>query len=120
MCAAPYTLRPQVWHIAADPSAAAFFVVLGVLLPPAVQIVLPDVLADDNRLSFLRIVSDMGGKVQRNDNDIGMCELSVQGGARLRAIQISAVEIPTMIDESAYSDRVIPLRHRQDGVAWYR
>ena len=95
----PYTLRPQVSRLAADPSAAAFFVVLGVLLPRAVRIVLPDVLADDNRLAFLRLVSDMGGEVQRNDTGTGVCELSVQGGARLRAAQISAAEIPALIDE---------------------
>lgn len=95
----PYTLYPQVWHIAADPSAAAFFVVLGLLLPRGMRIILPDVLADDNRLTFLRIIRAMGGEVQRKDSNMRMCELSVQGGAKLRATQVSATEIPAMIDE---------------------
>ena len=95
----PYTLYPQVWHIAADPSAAAFFVVLGLLLPRGMHITLPDVLADDNRLSFLRVVRAMGGEVQRTASNARLCELSVQGGAKLQATQISASEVPAMIDE---------------------
>ncbi len=95
----PYTLRPQRWHIAADPSAAAFFVVLGVLSPRAVRVVLPDVLADDNRLAFLRVIRAMGGEVQCRKHGEGVCELSVRGGAQLRAAQLSAAEIPALIDE---------------------
>ena len=95
----PYTLRPQMWHIAADPSAAAFFVVLGSLAPPEVRLVLPDVLADDNRLAFLRVINAMGGKVQRHDRGAGVCELVVQGRAKLLATEVSATEIPALIDE---------------------
>ena len=95
----PYTLHPQVWHIAADPSAAAFFVVLGLLLPREVCIVLPNVLADDNRMAFLHVVTAMGGEVQRQDRGADACELVVQGGARLQATQVSASDIPALIDE---------------------
>lgn len=95
----PYTLRPQMWHIAADPSAAAFFVVLGLLAPPEVRLILPDVLADDNRLSFLRVISAMGGKVQRHARGAGVCELVVRGKARLLATEVSATAIPALIDE---------------------
>ncbi len=95
----PYTLRPQVWHIAADPSAAAFFIVLGLLSPREVCIVLPGVLADDNRLSFLRVIRAMGGKVQRRERGVGVCELVVQGRAQLLATEVSAAEMPALIDE---------------------
>ena len=95
----PYTLRPQVWHIAADPSAAAFFVVLGALLPRGMSIVLSDVLDDDNRLAYLRVVKAMGGNVERKERGAGMCELHVHGGAQLRAAQVNADDMPAVIDE---------------------
>ena len=95
----PYQIRPQTWHIAADPSAAAFFVVLGLLLPREMRIVLPDVLADDNRLAFLRVIRAMGGEVQRKNTNAGRCELVVRGGAKLQATEVSKADIPTVIDE---------------------
>ena len=95
----PYNPRPQVWRIAADPSAAAFFVVLGVLLPETMEVVLRNVLDDDNRLAFLRIVAAMGGKVQRHSCGAGVCELTVRGGASLQAVQVAATEVVALIDE---------------------
>lgn len=95
----PHTLQPRIWQVAADPSAAAFFVVLGVLLPRGVRIVLRGVLADEVRLAFLRVVVAMGGEVRRRDDGAGSCELVMSGGATLQAVQIEADAVPALIDE---------------------
>lgn len=99
----PYELTPQVWKIPADPSAAAFFVVLGVLMPVGRWIVITSVLADTNRLAFLDVIAAMGGRVEKKitvaDYCEDVCELVIHGGGFLRGTEVEADKTVALIDE---------------------
>lgn len=100
---APYELTPQVWKIPADPSATAFFVALGVLMPAGGQVVIMNVLADTNRLAFLDVIIAMGGQVEKkitvSDYCEEVCELTVHGGKSLRGVSVNANKTMAIIDE---------------------
>ena len=95
------TLRPEDVRVPADPSSAAFFVALG-LLADAGELSLTDVCLNPTRTGFFRILERMGADVTR-------CDEREEGGeligtivcrpSALRAVTLSADDVPAMIDE---------------------
>lgn len=101
----PWT--PQAFHckIPVDPSSAAFFAVYGLLRPQG-ELLLPEVLANPTRLGFLQVLQRMSKKISLFSEDDAnkellepTCSLKVEGGQNLTATNISAQEVPSLIDE---------------------
>ena len=87
--------------VPADPSSAAFFAALAALAERG-SIDLPDVCLNPTRTGFFRVLGRMGATVrvveetERNGEPVGMLRVSPAG---LKAVTITAKEVPSMIDE---------------------
>jgi 3-phosphoshikimate 1-carboxyvinyltransferase len=98
---AAQVIRPADIDVPADPSSAAFFVALA-LLADAGELRLTDVCLNPTRTGLLEALRRMGGNLE-----VG--EKREQGGehvgsivarpSRLRGIDVSAEDVPSMIDE---------------------
>jgi 3-phosphoshikimate 1-carboxyvinyltransferase len=83
------------WDVPADPSQAAFFVVLGVI-HPAANIEIPNVYFAPERVGYVEVLRRMGANIEILESH-EMANLSVASSA-LRATSIHANEIPS-VDE---------------------
>jgi 3-phosphoshikimate 1-carboxyvinyltransferase len=94
-------LRPTDVRVPADPSSAAFFVALGCLADHA-ELRLSDVCLNETRTGFLRALLRMGGRVdvedRREEGGEAIGSL-IPRPSQLRAIEVSAEDVPSMIDE---------------------
>jgi len=99
----PWRPRAGSWFIPADPSSAAFFAVLAVLADS--PLVLPGVLANPTRTGFIKVLQRMGNHValrpsQKMDAFIEpTCDILLTSSGELRAVEILANELPSLIDE---------------------
>jgi 3-phosphoshikimate 1-carboxyvinyltransferase len=94
-------IRPLDIRVPADPSSAAFFVALA-LMAGRGELSLTDVCLNETRTGFLDVMRRMGGEIETRDR----CQ---EGGetvgtivarpSELHGIEISAAEVPSMIDE---------------------
>lgn len=95
------SLAPLELTVPADPSSAAFFCVLGALVPGG-PVELPDVLMNPTRVGFLRALDRMGATIgragERTEAGEPVCDLVVRPSP-LRAVELSGDEIPAAIDE---------------------
>ncbi|MCI1633224.1 MAG: 3-phosphoshikimate 1-carboxyvinyltransferase [Liquorilactobacillus nagelii] len=95
----PKLLGQQI-QVPGDPSSAAFFMAAATLVPES-SIILKNVSLNPTRTGFLRILQKMGGKV----SILNQTKLSENSGdlkvesAKLHAIQLTAADIPAVIDE---------------------
>jgi 3-phosphoshikimate 1-carboxyvinyltransferase len=90
----PSALEPSQWHVAADPSQAAFFVV-GAILGAGGGVEVLDVHVGEERIGFVGVLTRMGAhlvtRVRRsNDGDL------LASSSSLRATEVEASEIPSL------------------------
>lgn len=86
-----------------DPSGAAFFVALATLYPGA-EVRLPDVCLNPTRAGFMAVAQRMGAPLETEE---GRCDtggepvgtILARTAPHLRAVTVTADEIPSMIDE---------------------
>ncbi|SHK18482.1 3-phosphoshikimate 1-carboxyvinyltransferase [Thermocrinis minervae] len=86
----------------ADPSSAAFFCALALLVEGS-ELILKDVLVNPTRDGFYRKVRQMGGHVEyTNLRELGgepVADVVVRGGNRLKSVEVKPEEVPSLIDE---------------------
>ena len=88
------TLKPVERTVPADPSAAAFFVVAGCLVPGS-DVAVTDVYQGPARLEFLSVLERMGARVSLTAGEPGTCTVRAKAGS-LRATEVAASEIPSL------------------------
>jgi 3-phosphoshikimate 1-carboxyvinyltransferase len=88
-------------EVPGDPSSAAFWAVAAALAPGS-ELVIRGVMSNPTRTGFLEVLKHMGADVKREKSveraGEPCVDLVVRGG-KLRATNISAAEIPGLIDE---------------------
>lgn len=86
----------------ADPSSAAFFCALAVLVEDS-ELLLKDVLVNPTRDGFYRKLREMGADVSyENEREISgepVADILVRGRRRLKGVRVIGEEVPSMIDE---------------------
>ncbi len=101
----PFAAKPFQWTIPVDPSSAAFFAVLGLIQPLGTAISLPEVLQNDTRLGFVKVLQRMTSQTRwlaqaehaHFVEPVGT--LKVRGGIELNPVEVLATEVPTLVDE---------------------
>ncbi len=99
----PFSVKPLDVVIPVDPSSVAFFAVLGLLRSQG-QIKLPEMLDNETRTGFIRVLSRMcDGLLLESAASKDFIEpittLTVTGGRKLIGTQIDPDEVPTLVDE---------------------
>lgn len=98
----PVPLHACDLPIPGDPSSAAFLLAAAALVPGS-DVILPDVALNPTRTGFLRVLERMGARVSETPAPGPATEpvgaLRVRGGSALRAVTVSAAEVPSLIDE---------------------
>ena len=99
----PFKTQAMDVQIPVDPSSAAFFAVLGVLLTEG-SIEMPEVLDNDTRTGFMKVLARMSpGLSFIPSQSTGFVEpiglLTVKGGMPLVGTDITEEEIPSLVDE---------------------
>jgi 3-phosphoshikimate 1-carboxyvinyltransferase len=101
----PWQPGPLNCRIPVDPSSVAFFAVYGLLQQTPSIIRLPEILANKTRLGFLDVLQRMSSglspadPIDNPDFIEPVFDLTVTGGAPLRATEIRPGEVPTLVDE---------------------
>jgi len=94
-------LKPLNVSVPADPSSAAFFIALALMADEG-EIRLTDVGLNETRTGFLRVAMRMGGRIAISDRrteggeEVGTI---VAMPSHLQATEVSAAEVPSLIDE---------------------
>ena len=123
----PSQIQPHVWHIPADPSQAAFWIVAA-LCAPGSEVVAENIYLGPGREGFVDVLLRMGGKVEfapRDSNEVagsasGSASETIAGGtseniavgipgsasrsikaqaSSLTATDITPQEVPRLVDE---------------------
>ena len=123
----PSQIQPHVWHIPADPSQAAFWIVAA-LCAPGSEVVAENIYLGPGREGFMDVLLRMGGKVEfapRDSNEVagsaaGSASETIAGGtseniavgipgsasrsikaqaSSLTATDITPQEVPRLVDE---------------------
>lgn len=99
----PFALKPLDVAIPVDPSSAAFFAVLGLLRTQG-KIVMPEVLHNETRIGFIRVLERMSDglhlELSASQNFIEpVGTLTATAGLSLKGTTIEADEVPTLVDE---------------------
>lgn len=98
----PVTLTASDVQVARDPSSAAFVMAAALMVADS-EVSVPGVALNPTRLGFLRVLERMGARVE--EVPTGACgaepagTITVGHGAGLRAVTVSAEEVPSLIDE---------------------
>ncbi len=86
----------------ADPSSAAFFAALTILTDNS-ELLLKDVLVNPTRDGFFRKLKEMGANIEylnkRIEGNEEICDILVKSSKDLKSIEISEIEVPSLIDE---------------------
>ena len=86
----------------ADPSSAAFFAALAVLVEKG-ELILKDVMVNPTRDGFFRKLREMGADIEyvnlRKYSGEEVADIVVRSGNSLKAVKVREEEIPSMIDE---------------------
>ncbi len=94
-------LQPFDFVLPSDPSSAAIFVALSVLLPES-ELLLEDLLHAEERAGFVRALQSMGAKIEAQPRrqlfGEAVCDLHCRS-SKLRGIQVGPAQVPSMIDE---------------------
>lgn len=100
----PFEPKARDAKIPVDPSSAAFFAVLGLLRSKG-SITMPDVLDNDTRTGFLKVLHRMSSALNESPSTTagGFVEavhsIRVNGGQVLKGTIIEEDEVPTLVDE---------------------
>jgi 3-phosphoshikimate 1-carboxyvinyltransferase len=92
----PGPVRPVERTVPGDPSASAFFVVAGCVVPGS-QVSVSEVYSGPARLGFVSVLQRMGGRVTMTPDGPGTVTITASAGP-LRATAVHAAEIPS-VDE---------------------
>lgn len=90
----PSVLQPNEWVVPGDPSQAAFFVAAAAAIPGS-ELLVEGLYLGPSRAGFLDVLLRMGADL---DIDREAGDVTVRGGA-LRGTDVSADEIPGLVDE---------------------
>lgn len=86
----------------ADPSSAAFFAALTILTDNS-ELLLKEVLVNPTRDGFFRKLKEMGASVEylnkRIEGNEEICDILVKSSKYLKSIEVSEIEVPSLIDE---------------------
>ncbi|MDR1546137.1 MAG: 3-phosphoshikimate 1-carboxyvinyltransferase [Deltaproteobacteria bacterium] len=96
----PLTL-PPFFAAPGDPSSAAFFLAAAAMIPGS-RVTAVNVLLSHGRTGFLRVLDRMGAKVSMtltSDTPEPVGEVAVAYDGPLSAVEVSASEVPSLIDE---------------------
>ena len=93
----PSRLQPHVWHIPADPSQAAFWIVAALCTPDS-EVVVENIYLGPGREGFVDVLLRMGGMVEFAPRDSSEASIKAQTSS-LTATDISPDEVPRLIDE---------------------
>jgi 3-phosphoshikimate 1-carboxyvinyltransferase len=89
-------------HVPGDPSSAAFLAAFAAMAE-GVEVVLPDVCVNPTRAGFFALLQRMGARIsmeeRREQAGELLATLRVKGGAELGSANVTATEVPSMIDE---------------------
>ena len=100
--ATPTVVPPFHLSVPADPSSAAFLVAAAVLAEDG-ELVIEHVGVNPTRTGFLVVLERMGSHIERvNLRDEGgepVADLLVRPAASLRGTEVSAAEVPALVDE---------------------
>ena len=99
----PFQVPSATYTIPVDPSSAAFFAVFGLLRPKG-ETVIKGVLKNDTRTGFIKVLQRMSEAIKLVVEPQGsyvepVQTLQVSGGKVLKGVEISAGEVPTLVDE---------------------
>ena len=100
----PFRPAPRDYRIPGDPSSAAFFQVWGALRSRG-SILIRNVLDNPTRTGFMRVLDRMGVSfVCEKNPEAHACveptfDVRVEGGQRLRPVDVEPELVPTLIDE---------------------
>ncbi len=94
-------IKPFEISIPADPSAASYFIAMGILVPNS-RIVIKDVCVNPTRMGFINTLIKMGAKISLSNLRIAynepIADIVVES-SKLKSININHEDIPSMIDE---------------------
>ncbi len=104
----PFVPAAQSWRVPGDPSSAAFLIALGLLHPGSLRV--RRMLDNPTRVGFLEVLKRMGATFERLPSGGGdgpkmlpamepEVDVVVRGGNTLKAVNVLAKEVPTLIDE---------------------
>ncbi len=95
-------LKPLDYNVPGDPSSAAFMITAACLKPGS-KIVVRNMLYNQTRNGFLKTLKKMGGNIviknKRSVHNEIIADIYVNQRKNLKAIKVSATEIPQQIDE---------------------
>ena len=98
----PSSLQPQHWVVPGDPSASAFAAVATVL-SRAQGVRLRNICALESRIGFVEVLKRMGVDcVQENPQTLSnhaVSDIVVSSPERLKPIELTEVDIPSIVDE---------------------
>ena len=97
----PYKFEPKMFKVWGDISSAAFFMVLGALIPNS-RVLVRDVLNNPFRNQYLNILKEMGANITITKKQMECGEEGADieiKGSSLKNIHISPNIIPSIIDE---------------------
>ncbi len=113
------TFRPFVMQVPGDPSSAAFL--LGAaLLAEGGEVRIASVGLNPTRTGYLHILARMGARISTGDAEAPFGEPIgdlLTGPATLHAVEVSAAEVPGIIDEIPV---LACLAARAEGESWFR
>ena len=97
----PYEIKSKNLTVPGDPSSAAFFVVAALIVPGS-KIILKNVMLNPTRITYLKILKKMGGKIKikktKKLSGEYVGEIHVEY-SQLKGINIGASLAPQLIDE---------------------
>ena len=97
----PYEIKSQNLTVPGDPSSAAFFVVAALIVPSS-KIILKNVMLNPTRITYLKILKKMGGKIKikktKKLSGEYVGEIRVEY-SQLKGVNIGASLAPQLIDE---------------------
>ena len=88
-------------EVPGDPSSAAFWVVAAALAPGS-ELIVRGIIANPTRTGFLAVLGRMGADVRRvsaGERGGERCEDLIVRAGKLRAVDVSAEEVPGLVDE---------------------
>jgi 3-phosphoshikimate 1-carboxyvinyltransferase len=92
----PSALRPvSPRTVPGDPSAAAFFVVAGCVVPGS-AVMVRGIYGGPARLGFITVLTRMGADVRVRPGPDGTVDITATAGAALRGTEVAAAEIPSL------------------------
>ena len=96
------TCPNEMMEIPADPSSAAFLIAVA-MMHPGSDLLIRDVCMNPSRIGFITTVKEMGADIsfenEREQCGEQVADIRVRGTDELKAVEVPAERIPSMVDE---------------------